>query len=213
MEQPPAASLAAVVLATALFLVTILRRWNHHDPKRKYNLPPGPRPWPVIGNLNLMGTLPHHSIHELSKRYGPLMSLRLGSFPVVVGSSVDAARLILKTHDLAFIDRPRMASGRYTGCNYSDLLWAPYGPYWRQGRRLWKTGILNPRQIRSHEHVRNEEVRAMLRDIYEQAAAAPAMVLMDHLFMAILNVISRQGFGISVNFGRFSIRFRGIFEF
>ncbi|CAL4931122.1 unnamed protein product [Urochloa decumbens] len=194
MDLPPAASFVAVVLATVLFLVTILRRCNHHHPKRKHNLPPGPRPWPVIGNLNLIGTLPHRSVHELSKRYGPLMSLRLGSFPVVVGSSVDAARFILKTHDLAFIDRPRMTSGRYTGCNYSDMLWAPYGAYWRQARKLWKTEILSPRQLRSHEHVRDEEVRAMLRDIYDQAAA-PAVVLLDHLLMANLNAISRMVLG------------------
>ncbi|CAL4939528.1 unnamed protein product [Urochloa decumbens] len=122
------------------------------------------------------------------------MSLRLGSFPVVVGSSVDAARFILKAHDLAFIDRPRMTSGRYTGCNYSDVLWAPYGAYWRQARKLWKTEILSPRQLRSHEHVRDEEVRAMLRDIYDQAAA-PAVVLLDHLLMANLNAISRMVLG------------------
>ncbi|TKV95987.1 hypothetical protein SEVIR_9G399700v4 [Setaria viridis] len=200
MELPPAVPFVAVVLATVLFLVTILRRWNH--PKLKHNLPPGPRPWPVIGNLNLIGALPHRSIHELSKQYGPLMSLRLGSFPVVVGSSVDAARFILKTHDLAFIDRPRMASGRYTGCNYSDVLWAPYGAYWRQARRLWKTEILSARRLRSHEHVRDEEVRAMLRDLYghgpeapASAAAGRAVVLLDHLFMANLNAISRMVLG------------------
>ncbi|CAL4922771.1 unnamed protein product [Urochloa decumbens] len=198
MEVPPAASSVAVVLATVLFLVTVLRRCNHHHPKRKYNLPPGPRPWPVIGNLNLIGTLPHRSVHELSKRYGPLMSLRLGSFRVVVASSVDAARLILKTHDLAFIDRPRMASGRYTGCNYSDVLWAPYGSYWRQARKLWKTEILSPRQLRSHEHVRNEEVRAMLRDIYEHGrrpAGERTVALLGHLLMANLNAISRMVLG------------------
>ena len=62
------------------------------------------------------------SVHELSKRYGPLMSLRFGSLPVVVGSSVDMARFFLKTHDLAFIDGPRTASGGYTGYNYSVLV-------------------------------------------------------------------------------------------
>ena len=154
MDLPPAASVV-VALATVLLLTTILRRWN--PKRRRYNLPPGPRPWPVIGNLNLLGTLPHRSVHALSKQYGPLMSLRFGSFPVIVGSSVDAARLLLKTHDLAFSGRPRMASGRYTGYGYSDVLWAPYGNYWRQARRLLKTEILSTRQLRSHEHVRDEE--------------------------------------------------------
>ena len=63
MDLPPAASFVAVALASVLFVITILRRWK---PKRRYNLPPGPRPWPVIGNLNMMGTLPHRSVHALS---------------------------------------------------------------------------------------------------------------------------------------------------
>ncbi|KAF8732041.1 hypothetical protein HU200_015997 [Digitaria exilis] len=92
---PPPSS-ACFLPAALCFVVTILLlwRWSNNDPRRKYNLPPGPRPWPVIGNLNLIGHLPHRSFHELSKLHGPLMSLRLGSQPTIVGSSVDAARLM-----------------------------------------------------------------------------------------------------------------------
>ena len=81
---------------------------------RKYNLPPGPKAWPIIGNLNLIGTLPHRSIHALSKQYGPLVQLQFGSFPVVVGSSVEMAKFFLKTHDVVFTDRPKIAAGKYT---------------------------------------------------------------------------------------------------
>nr|CAB3504704.1 unnamed protein product [Digitaria exilis] len=112
-----------MLAATLCFVVSILLWRRSNNPRRKYNLPPGPRPWPVISNLNLIGPLPHRSVHELSKLHGPLMSLRFGSLPAVVGSSVDAARLILKTHDLSFIDRPRWAVGQYTGYGYSDMLW------------------------------------------------------------------------------------------
>ncbi|CAD6226647.1 unnamed protein product [Miscanthus lutarioriparius] len=164
MELPPWASFfLGIVLAIALFLVSTLHRCCRQNPSRKYNLPPGPRPWPVIGNMNLIGPLPHRSVHELSKRYGPLMSLRFGSLPVVVGSSVDMARFFLKTHDLAFIDRPRTASG-------------------------------SAARLRSQEHVRAAEVRAMLRDLY---AAGPAALvrLMDHLFQLTINVISLMVLG------------------
>lgn len=102
-------SFLAVVLATVLVLIISRCRRN-----LKYRLPPGPRPWPVIGNLNLIGPLPHHFLLKLSGTYGPLMSLRFGLLPVVVGSSVNVARSILKTNDLAFIDRPRTAAGKYT---------------------------------------------------------------------------------------------------
>src|SRR5688572_2350537 len=84
-----------VVLATAVLLVAVLRR--KRGSSRKYKMPPGPRPWPVIGNLNLIGALPHRSIHALSARHGAFMSLRFGSVPVVVGSSVEAARFFLRT--------------------------------------------------------------------------------------------------------------------
>ncbi|PUZ41010.1 hypothetical protein GQ55_9G468900 [Panicum hallii var. hallii] len=196
MEPPPppwASSLAAV-LATALLLVTMLRR-RRSAATRKYNLPPGPRPWPVIGNLHLIGSLPHRSLHEISARHGPLMSLRFGSVPVVVASSVDAARFVLKTHDAAFIDRPRMASGRYTAYDFSDVVWSPYGAYWRQARKLWQTKLLSARQLRSQEHVRVEELRALLRGLSSPSFAGRAVALKEHLLMLSLNVISRMALG------------------
>ncbi|KAJ1287866.1 hypothetical protein BS78_02G043400 [Paspalum vaginatum] len=196
----PALSLASaylptIALATALiFLVSILHGRRRQSPAaRRYNLPPGPRPWPVIGNLHQIGALPHRSAHELSKRYGPLMSLRFGCSRAVVGSSVDMARFFLRTHDLCFIDRPRVAAGRYTGYGYSDMLWSPYGAYWRQARRLWKAELLSAPRLRQHERVRSEEVRAMLRGLYD---ARPAAVrIMDHLFKVNINVISRMVLG------------------
>ncbi|TVU46950.1 hypothetical protein EJB05_06524, partial [Eragrostis curvula] len=185
----PSALFLGVVLAIVLFLRTILHR------TRKYKLPPGPLPWPVIGNLNLIGPLPHHSLHQLSARYGPLMSLRFGSVPVVVGSSVDAARLILKTHDLDFIDRPTTAAGKYTSYNNSSMLWSTYGDYWRQARRLWQTELLSAKQLKLHERARGEEVSAMLRDLHHATTSASTVALSEHLMMASLNVISRMVLG------------------
>ncbi|CAN6203284.1 unnamed protein product [Urochloa humidicola] len=191
---PPSASFLAVVLC---FLLPILLLLLHRRSRsRKYNLPPGPRPWPVIGNLNLIGPLPHRSIHELSKRHGPLMSLRLGSQLAVVGASADTARLLLRTHDLAFIDRPRWTPGRYTGYDYSDMLWSPYGAYWRQARRLWKSEILSAARLGAHEHARHGEVRAMLRGLYAGGRRSRRVVrLMDHLFALNIDVISLMVLG------------------
>ncbi|WVZ57020.1 hypothetical protein U9M48_007466 [Paspalum notatum var. saurae] len=177
--------------------VTVLVRRRSSTTRNKYRLPPGPRPWQVIGNLNLIGSLPHRSIHALSARYGPLMSLRFGSVPVVVGSSVDAARFFLRTNDAAFIDRPKMASGRYTAYNFSDIVWAPYGAYWRQARKLWQMHLFSERQLRSQEHVRREEVRVLLRDLHglSSSSSSSTVALKEHLLMLSLNVISRMALG------------------
>ncbi|KAL6880598.1 hypothetical protein ACP4OV_012163 [Aristida adscensionis] len=197
--SPLASSLLATVLATALFLVAV----HHHRRRRrgqKYKLPPGPRPWPVIGNLHLIGALPHRSFHELAARHGPVMSLRLGAFPAVVGSSVGAARFFLKTQDLAFLDRPRTAAGRHTLYDHSNMLSLHYGAYWRQARRLFQAELFAARRLTALEHVRAEEVRAMMREIWSSPAAAAgggerAVALRDRLLMVSLNVISRMVLG------------------
>ncbi|KAL6846500.1 hypothetical protein ACP4OV_023948 [Aristida adscensionis] len=195
MELQPWAAYLAAALATVFFLNAVLRRCRR---RRAYNLPPGPKQWPVIGNLNLLGELPHRSVHELSRRYGPLMQLRFGSSPVVVGSSVEMARLFFKTHDAAFAGRPRLAVGEHLAYGYSDMLWSPYGAYLRQARKLCAGELFSARRLESLDHVRGEEVRAMLRDLRRGAAAAAAAAsgrravrLRDYLQTATLGVISR----------------------
>uniref|UniRef100_A0A0D3H7C8 Uncharacterized protein n=1 Tax=Oryza barthii TaxID=65489 RepID=A0A0D3H7C8_9ORYZ len=183
-------SYLTITLATILlFLRTLILRHN----RRVYNLPPGPKPWPIIGNLNLMGSLPHRSIHSLSKKYGPLMHLRFGSFPVVVGSSVEMAKFFLKTHDVVFADRPKTAAGKHTTYNYSDITWSPYGAYWRQARKVCLAELFSAKRIESYEHIRREEVRALLRDLH--AASGRVVALKDYLSAASLNVISRMVLG------------------
>ncbi|KAB1217259.1 Cytochrome P450 71A1 [Morella rubra] len=76
-------------------------------PNGKQNLPPSPPKLPIIGHLHHLGTLPHRSLHALSKKYGPIMFLYFGHSPTLVVSSADMAKEMLKTHDLVFSNRPK----------------------------------------------------------------------------------------------------------
>jgi typhasterol/6-deoxotyphasterol 2alpha-hydroxylase len=185
-----------LVTFLAMAIAAVLLRKLKSTSRRVYNLPPGPRPWPVIGNFNLIGALPHRSIHELSKKYGPLMHLRFGSFSVVVGSSVDMAKFFLKTHDVLFLDRPRTASGKHTTYNYADITWSPYGAYWRQARRICLTEVFSARRLASFEHIRADEVRALVRGLFAASASGAAVHLnRDHLSTLSMNVITRMVLG------------------
>nr|CAB3467634.1 unnamed protein product [Digitaria exilis] len=125
------------------------------------------------------------------------MSLRFGLVPVVVGSSVDAARSILKTNDLAFIDRPMTAAGKYTAYNNSNMLWSQYDDYWRQMRKLCQIELLCAKQLKLHEHARDEEVSTMLHDLYAESSSTErrTVVLSDHLMITNLNMITRMVLG------------------
>lgn len=136
MEQYAISISYNVVLAWLATVALLLFARHFLRLTTKLNLPPGPKPWPIIGNFNLIGSLPHRSIHDLSQKYGQIMHLKFGSKSVVVGSSVEIAKVILKTMDVNFICRPKLAAGKYTTYNYSDITWSPYGPYWRQARKM-----------------------------------------------------------------------------
>ncbi|XP_052182809.1 trimethyltridecatetraene synthase-like [Diospyros lotus] len=189
METLSWTSFAAAWLATAalLLLSTHLRR------RRKINLPPGPRPWPIIGNLNLIGSLPHRSIHNLSQKYGHIMHLRFGSFPVVVGSSVEMAKVFLKTMDVTFACRPKTAAGKYTTYNYSDITWSPYGAYWRQARRMCLMELFSAKRLESFEYIRVEELTSLLKELYK--CSGKPILLKDQMSTVSLNVISRMVLG------------------
>ncbi|XP_042514743.1 trimethyltridecatetraene synthase-like [Macadamia integrifolia] len=180
---------AAWLVALALILVS----GQTYRRRRPLNQPPGPKPWPIIGNLNLIGSLPHHSIHKLAQKYGPIMQLRFGSYPVVVGSSVEMAKLFLKIHDLNFASRPKMAAGKHTTYNYSDITWSPYGPYWRQARKMCLMELFSAKRLESYEYIRVEETQALLKGLYESSGRA--VNLKDHLSDVSLNVISRMVLG------------------
>ncbi|KAI3705805.1 hypothetical protein L1987_76047 [Smallanthus sonchifolius] len=62
------------LFATPLFLLFVACKYF----TSVTNLPPGPRPWPIIGNMHQMAKNPHIAAANFAMKYGPLISLRLG---------------------------------------------------------------------------------------------------------------------------------------
>ncbi|GAY66252.1 hypothetical protein CUMW_247260 [Citrus unshiu] len=117
-------------LVFTLFCVMAL---SFNSGGRRKHLPPGPRPYPVIGNLLELGGKPHKSLAKLAKTHGPIMSLRLGLVTTVVVSSPSTAKAILKEHDSLSCDRKvpeSILSQPYRHHEFS-LVWLPVSTLWR----------------------------------------------------------------------------------
>ncbi|KAJ1260075.1 hypothetical protein BS78_10G204100 [Paspalum vaginatum] len=160
----------AVILLLSLLAVK-LRRRNHGK-----NLPPGPWQLPVIGSLHhLVGALPHRAMRDLARRHGPLMLLRVGELPVVVASSPDAAREVMRAHDAAFATRPRTAIIRELTRDGLGVAFAPHGEHWRQLRKLCVTELLSARRVRSLCRGREAEAANLVASV-AAAASRPVNV-------------------------------------
>ncbi|GJR78417.1 cytochrome P450 71A4-like protein [Tanacetum coccineum] len=64
------------------------------------------------------------------------MLLHLGNVPVLIVSSMDAAREIMKTHEYAFLDRGELGILRKLTYDGKDIALSDYGEYWRKLKSL-----------------------------------------------------------------------------
>ncbi|XWS47867.1 hypothetical protein CRYUN_Cryun13aG0022400 [Craigia yunnanensis] len=186
------------VLPSLLFVIFLIK-WiltlpaaanNNKNPQ----LPSPPR-LPILGNLHQLGRYPYISLSSLAQRYGPLMMLRFGSMPVLVVSSADAAREIMKTHDLIFSNRPIFGAGEKLLYHGKDLSTAQYGEYWRQMRSISVLHLLSNKRVQSFKTVREEEI-ALFIDKIKESSFLSLPVDLSEMFVSLINdVICGVAFG------------------
>ncbi|KAI8492617.1 hypothetical protein Bbelb_296580 [Branchiostoma belcheri] len=90
----------------ALVLVVLLVFMNKKSRRPGLRFPPGPPAWPLLGHLPLLGGRPHVRFAEWSRRYGPVLGVRLGPQQVVVLNGYAAVREALVTKAEVFSSRP-----------------------------------------------------------------------------------------------------------
>ena len=107
----------------------------------------------------LVGSLPHRALRDMAKKHGPLMHLWLGEVSAIVVSSPEIAREVMKTHDVIFASRPTGSlAGKILSYDYTGIVAAPYGNYWRQLRKICTLELLSPKRVESYQPIREEEL-------------------------------------------------------
>jgi hypothetical protein len=182
-----------VLLAGLLFIFatsTIRKPSSRRSCDQGRRLPPSPPGLPLLGHLPFLGSLPHRKLRSLAEAHGPVVLLRLGRVPTMVASSAAAAQEAMKTRDLAFASRApvRMAERLLYG---RDMVFAPYGEYWRQARRVSVLHLLSPRRVHSFRRAREREAAVLL----DRVDGGGLVNLSDLLISYARGVISRAAFG------------------
>ncbi|KDP36607.1 hypothetical protein JCGZ_08423 [Jatropha curcas] len=168
--------------------------------KKKLNskhLPPGPPRLPIIGNLHQLGTLPHYSLWQLSKKYGPVMLLQFGQVPTLIISSAEAAKELIKINDLNSCSRPRLAGTGRLSYNYLDIAFTPYGDYWREIKKICVLELFSAKRVQSFQSVREEEVGLFIDSILKSSSSSSPVDLSEKIMSLTANVTCRVAFGNS----------------
>ncbi|KQJ90462.1 cytochrome P450 76M5 [Brachypodium distachyon] len=165
--------------------------WNKAtNPPAGAPAPPGPTPYPVIGNIpDLLraGEL-HRALARLSETYGPVMSMRLGTATTVVLSSPAAAHEALHKKDGAVSDRWVPDNANVMGHSGISMVWLPSSsPLWKHLRTVASTLLFTSRRLGASRPIQERKARELVAHF--RGASGPVRVALP-VFSAVLNMMS-----------------------
>ncbi|URE27446.1 cytochrome P450 [Musa troglodytarum] len=182
-----------MVVSTMLFLIIFIKKGFSKSEAQYPRPPPGPWRLPIIGCMHhLAGQIPFRAFRDLSLTYGGLMLVRIGQADFAVASSREAAQEILKNQDPNFAARPEHVLAQIVAYGCSDVVFSPYGPYWKQLRNICLVELLGTKRIRSSASIREEETLNLIREI---STATQPINLREKLLRMSNAIISRAAIG------------------
>ncbi|KAL0438778.1 UNVERIFIED_CONTAM: Ferruginol synthase [Sesamum latifolium] len=161
----------------------------------------GPRPFPVIGNFLHLGQKARESLAELSKTYGPLMYLKLGTIDTIVVSSPEMAKAVLHKHDQACSGRAVPVSAQTLDHHKMSIAFLPAGKKWRVLRKISKEQMFSISRLDSSQGLRQEKLRKLLDYVHECCLSRRVVDIGEAVFVTSLNLMSATLF--SVDFAGF----------
>nr|XP_013814211.1 PREDICTED: cytochrome P450 1A4-like [Apteryx mantelli mantelli] len=191
-----------IVAAVFCLVCLLIQSFRQHVPKG-LKRPPGPRGYPILGNVLELRKDPHLVLTKLSQKYGDVMEIRIGTRPVLVLSGLDTIKQALVKQGEDFMGRPDLHSFRHVTDGQSLAFSPDSGEVWKARRKLaqnaLKTFSIVPSPTSSstcllEEHVSKEAdylVTKFLQVMEEEKSFDPYR----YLVVSVANVICAMCFG------------------
>ncbi|OFA03056.1 cytochrome P450 [Duganella sp. HH101] len=159
---------------------------------------PGPRPWPLLGNLPNMDLRHiHQSVEEWSKRFGPVFKISIGKTTTVVLAGHDLVNAALRDRPDGF-RRPSITAQVSNEMGGRPGVFLAEGAAWRNQRRMVMTALA-PHAVKAY-FPSLVAVGLRLRKRWRQAARdGSAIDLTEDLKRFSVDVIAGLAFGSEVN--------------
>ncbi|MED6182046.1 hypothetical protein PIB30_025122 [Stylosanthes scabra] len=170
-------------------------------------LPPGPKQYPIIGNLlqvllirkNNSNAL--ESFMNLSKTYGPIITFKLGTLTSISVYSPEIAKEVLQKNDIILANR-RVPYTFFTAMkehSKNSIIALPSSSTkWRVYRKACATRIFSTQQLDSTQILRKRKVHELLDFLHECYKKGEAVNIGEAIFKTMLNISSNSF--ISKNF-------------
>ncbi|KAI9441782.1 cytochrome P450 [Lactarius indigo] len=171
---------AILIVSTFFYLLFVFR---DHKRRKGFPYPPGPKPWPIIGNLLDSPKQSQWTAYtEMSKKYGDILYLQVFGQAIVVLCSPSTIKDLLEKRGEIFSDRPAWPMHQIMEVGWL-LPVAKYGERWREGRKIADRS-LRPGAMSLYHHRIEEQRRGFL----SQLLASPAD-FRGHIELSVILII------------------------
>ena len=192
-----------LVAITTICLVYLLLKYLHTDIPEGLRRLPGPKPFPIIGNVLELGNNPHLSLTKMSERYGPVFQIQIGMRPVVVLSGGETVRQALIKQGDDFAGRPDLYSFQFINDGKSLAFSTDKAGVWRARRKLAMNALRSFATLEGttpeyscmlEEHI-CKEGDYLLKQLSTVMEANGCFDPFRHIVVSVANVICGMCFG------------------
>ncbi|KAL1325536.1 hypothetical protein AAHE18_13G167400 [Arachis hypogaea] len=189
---------APTFLLILFFIIPLfIKLLKHTDSsnKSKPSLPPGPKPWPIVGNLpEMLANKPtfrwiQNIMNDLDTE---IACIRVGNIHVIPVSSPSIAREFLMKQDAIFASRPLNWSSKYVSSGYLTTSVTPCGEQWKKMKRIFVEELLSPQRHQWMHDKRAEEADNLVRYVYNQTKNGGGLVDLRHVGQHFGGNLSRR---------------------
>ncbi|XP_061340580.1 geraniol 8-hydroxylase-like [Gastrolobium bilobum] len=187
-----------LLLVLTFTLAQALRSLLSRSKNAKQNLPPGPSPLPIVGNLLALGKKPHQSLAKLAHIYGPIMCLKLGQVTTIVVSSAEMAKEVLQTHDQFLSNRDVPHAVEVFNHEKYSMTFLPISPLWRDLRKICNTQLFSNKTLDASQDLRRKKLQELLHDIEQSSLIGEAVDIGRAAFNTVINLLSNTIFSVDL---------------
>ncbi|KAK0236120.1 cytochrome P450 [Armillaria nabsnona] len=161
-------SLLPATLASGILLLCCLFYLSRN--RRRLPLPPGPKGFPLIGNLwDVPVEYPWLTYARWTATYGDVFYLDTPGHPTVVINSAQAANDLLEKRSGNYSDRPDFTMTKLAGWGH-NMAFMRYSDWWRMHRRMFHQ-YFQPRAVPAYYPAQMEATSVLLQQLHKSPHA------------------------------------------
>ncbi|CAL0328077.1 unnamed protein product [Lupinus luteus] len=194
-----------LVSVSLVFLIRALFCFVQSSTKTKITnpIPPGPAHIPIITPIKwLIKSFSEIEpiLRTLHAKYGPMVTLRIGSRPTIFIADRSLAHQALIQNGSLFAYRPgSLPLNKILSSNQHNISSASYGPTWRALRRNLAVEMLHPSRVKSFTQTRNWVLQLLLNRLHFESKSNDSIKVKDHVQFAMFSLLVFMCFGERVD--------------